>query len=135
MHKTAVKADIPFESPNLEAAFASFPESERDALLTLRQLILDTAKTIGPIEESLKWGQPAYRTPKGSTLRLGLPKSGGYAIYAHCQTTIISDFRSLFPDDFRYDGNRGVLFATGETPGQEKLRLLIRSALTYQQRP
>lgn len=135
MHETAVKAETPFDNPDVEATFASFPEPERNALLTFRQLILDTAKTIGPVEESLKWGQPAYRTPKGSTLRLGLPKSGGHAIYAHCQTTIISDFRSLFPDDFRYDGNRGVLFATGETPDQEKLRLLIHGALTYHQRP
>ncbi len=135
MHEMALKAETPFDKPAVEAAFASFPKPEREALLTLRQLILDTAKTIGPVEESLKWGQPAHRTPKGSTLRLGLPKSGGYAIYAHCQTTIISDFRSLFPGDFRYEGNRGVLFATGDTPDREKLCLLIRSALTYHQRP
>jgi hypothetical protein len=38
---------------------------------------------VGALHETLKWGQPAYLTPEtrsGTTLRLGVPKSGGYAI-------------------------------------------------------
>mgnify|MGYP000592624135 CR=1 FL=1 len=43
---------------------------------------------------ALRWGQPAYLAPKGSTLRVGIPKSGGaFALFAHCQTTLIADFR------------------------------------------
>lgn len=132
-----VKASPPFRDPAVEARFVSFPEPRRSGLLALRQLIFETAETtpgIGELEETLKWGQPAYLTPEtraGSTIRLGLPKAGGYAIYAHCQTTIISDFRSLFPDDFDYEGNRAVLFDDDETPAADKLRLLIRRALTY----
>ncbi|WP_299391616.1 DUF1801 domain-containing protein [Pelagibius sp.] len=105
--------------------------------MTLRALIFETAAAtpgVGTLEETLKWGQPAYLTPEtrsGSTLRLGLPKNGGFALYVHCQTTIISDFRSFFPDAFAYDGNRAVRFDAGAALPREELTLLIRSALTY----
>ncbi|AVO39570.1 DUF1801 domain-containing protein [Pukyongiella litopenaei] len=127
----------PFQSAAVEQLFARFPDAERAGLLGLRRLIFDTAAGIpdvGRIEEALRWGQPAYLTPdtgSGSTIRLGLPKAGGYALYVHCQTTILPDFRSLFPDAFDYEGNRAVLFRPGRTPDDDKLRLLIAAALTY----
>ncbi|MGF1475062.1 MAG: DUF1801 domain-containing protein [Geminicoccaceae bacterium] len=132
-----MKAKPPFQNPDVEAAFASFPEPARTGLLTLRALIFDTAETepgVGGLEETLKWGQPAYLTPEtksGSTIRLGLPKQGGFALYTHCQTTILSDFRSIFPHDFVYEGNRGIHFHDEDNLSPDKLRLLIRSALTY----
>ena len=131
------KAKPPITDPDVEAVFASFPEPERTGLLMLRGLIFETAETtpgVGALEETLKWGQPAYLTPatkSGSTIRLGLPKQGGFAIYTHCQTTILSDFRSIFPDDFVYEGNRAIHFEDGEPLPLDKLRLLIHSALTY----
>lgn len=129
-------ADPDFASPEVAARFAAYPAPARAGLLRLRALIFEVAERtpgVGRVEECLKWGQPAYPTaPKtGSPLRLGVPKSGGYAIYAHCQTSIISDFRSLFPRDFTYEGNRAVIFAEGEDRDTDKLRLLISSALTY----
>ena len=131
-----MRADPPFSDPKVAARFAGFPDALRPSLMSLRALIYQTASEtegVGPLLETLKWGQPAYLTPKtksGSTLRLGLPKSGGFALYAHCQTTIISDFRTLFPSDFTFEGNRAVLFEDGAAP-DDKLRLMIKSALTY----
>lgn len=126
-----------FKDPAVEAAFNAFPEPERAGLLELRELILTTAAETpeaGRIEETLKWGQPAYLTPEtksGSTIRLGLPKTGGFAIYTHCQTSLISDFQALFPDEFTYEGNRAIHFESGTPLPLEPLRLLIKSALTY----
>lgn len=132
----------PFQDAGVEEAFAACPASARKGLLALRRLIFETAAAtpgVGRIEETLKWGQPAYLTPEtrsGSTLRLGVPKqnekaAGAFALYAHCQTTIISDFQSLFPDDFVYEGNRAVHFASDTGLPLEKVRLLIARALTY----
>ncbi|WP_227421470.1 DUF1801 domain-containing protein [Pacificispira spongiicola] len=125
----------PFQSPDVEAAFDAFPEPARGTLLALRALIFEVAAEtpgVGAIEETLKWGQPAYLTPEtksGTTIRLGMPKTGGAALYTHCQTTVMSDFRALFPGEFTFDGNRAVLFDT--SADIEKLRMLIRHALTY----
>ena len=130
-------ADPPFGGPAVAAAFAAFPGPSRRGLLTLRRLIFDVAAAtpgVGRLDETLKWGQPAYLTPEtgsGSTLRLGLPKTGGFAVYAHCRTTIIPDFQALFPDDFTYEAHRAVHFPDAASLRPDKLEWLIRRALTY----
>lgn len=130
-----------FDDPAVAARFAAFPARERAGMLALRDLIFDVAQDtdgVGAVQETLKWGQPAYLTPhskSGTTLRLGLPKQGGIAIYAHCQTTVISDFRALFPDTFSFEGNRAVHLDTDAPLPVDPLRLLIRAALTYHKKP
>jgi Domain of unknown function (DU1801) len=132
-----MKPNPPFETPDVEAKFASYPALTQTGLLTLRALIFEVAKTtprIGPLQETLKWSQPAYLTPttkSGSTIRLGPTNQGGFAIYTHCQTTLIADFQKLFPNDFTYEANRAIHFESGVTLPFEQLRLFISSALTY----
>jgi len=135
------KTRYPIQDPAVERAFLSFPEEERSGLLALRELIFETAEKaegVGELRETLKWGQPAYVTPvtrSGSTIRLGLPKQGGFAIYAHCQTTIISDFRSRYPEAFKFEGNRAVHFTAGQKLPLAKLKTLVEAALTYHLSP
>lgn len=109
----------------------------REPLLRVRALIFDTAaatKGVGEIEEALKWGQPPYLRPKtksGSTIRLGAPKSGAPAVFTHCQTSIMSDFRMMFEDAFAIDVNRALQLSVDEDLPLEKLEFLVRRALTY----
>lgn len=127
----------PFASAEVAASYAEFPEPQRDTLLRLRALIFETARENpvgGGLEESLKWGQPAYRPahPRtGTTIRLGLSKSGGCALFVHCQTTLIADFRAVAPDGFRFEGNRAMLLPERGAAEPGPLCLLIRRALTY----
>ena len=115
---------------NVAAAFAAMPKAERAGLLELRARIFAVALAEGiALEEALRWGQPAYLAPKGSTIRLGLPKTGGFALYTHCQSSLMSDFKAICPD-LRFEGNRAVHFKTDEAP-PKALDLLIRAALTY----
>lgn len=132
-----MRAAPEFSDPAVAEAYAAFPDLERAKLLALRQLIFDVAARdpqVGPLEETLKWGQPAYLTPatkSGTTLRLGIPKTGGDAVFCHCQTTVISDFKALFGGAFVYDGHRAVLFSTvGDLP-IDKAALLVSAALRY----
>ena len=70
-----------FGSPAVEQAFWAIPAPVRRKLLALRRLILETAAAtegVGEIEETLKWGEPAYLTPRtrsGSPVRLGWKKA------------------------------------------------------------
>ena len=48
-----------------------------------------------------------------------------------CQTDILSSFRDRFPSDFRYEGERAILFEEGEDLKADKLRLCITHGLTY----
>ena len=126
-----------FATEEIASMFASLPEDAREGLLVLRALIFKTAARVpevGPIEEALRWRQPAYltsETKSGSTLRLGVPKSGSFALFVHCQTDIISSFATTFPGQDRIDGNRAVLFDDARQIDPARHGLLIRHALTY----
>ena len=126
----------PFQSPALADAFAAMPDDKRAHILALRDLIFETGKTlpIGRIEESLKWGQPSYNTPdtKAATpIRLGITKADDLAIFTHCQSTVMSDFRALAPPDMKFDGNRALLLSPDSPLPLDEITPLIRAALTY----
>jgi Domain of unknown function (DU1801) len=129
----------PFQNPDVERVFATYPSKIRAKLLELRALIFDTAastESVGELEETLKWGEPAYvtsRSRSGSTLRIAWKQSAPkqYAIYFHCQTNLVDTFRSLFPDEFAFEGNRALVFQQGDVVPIEALRHCVAMALTY----
>lgn len=127
----------PFSDPEVERVFAACDDVARPGLLALRALIFETAKSderVGVPEEALRWGQPAYLTPKtksGSTIRLGPHKSAPFALFVHCQTTLMSDFTAAFPGSDRIDGKRAILFDDASQIDTMRHGWLIRQALTY----
>jgi len=123
------------------AVFASYPPAIRRKLLGLRSLIFKTAASmpgVGALEETLKWGEPAYVTlsKSGSTIRLGWKKSnpGEYAMYFNCQTNLVETFRTLFPKELKFAGNRAVIFDEKDRPATDALAYCIGIALTYHRR-
>ena len=129
----------PFHDPDVRAAFERFTASARRTLLEVRGLIFSIAAETpgaGRIEEALRWGQPAYLTPEtrsGSTLRLGVPGPGLVAIYTHCRTSLMADFRAAWPE-FAFDGNRAVHLPDDAVVPTVPITALIRAALTYHRR-
>lgn len=120
--------------PQLAKAFAAFPVETRAGLLKLRALILRCAAEVPeaqPLQETLKWGQPAYLAPRGSTLRLGCPRQGGFALYVHCQSRLIPDYLDLFDGLDRIEGTRAILFRSVDEIDPGRHGWLIRRALTY----
>ena len=96
--------------PKVRGVFAAFPDALRPGLLALRE------------------------TRAGTTIRLEVPKTGGYALYVPCQTSLIDDFRAVVGDRVRFEGTRAVLFRPGEAADRTALALLIGAALTYHRR-
>ena len=70
----------PFENTAVARAFEACPAPVAARLLALRELIFRTAAEtpgVGAIEETLKWGEPAYvsaASKSGSTIRIGWKK-------------------------------------------------------------
>jgi len=128
-----------FKNPKVAATFMNYPEKMQSKLLFLRKLIFETAANtegVGELEETLKWGQPSYLTPEtksGSTIRIDQIKSDPqkYAIYFHCQTTLVDTFREMFKDLFQYEGNRAIIFSDKDKIPKEELSHCISLALTY----
>lgn len=126
-------------NPDVAAVFHKFPTMLCHKLMQLRQLIIDTATEIdgvGKLEETLRWGEPAYITSEsksGSTIRINRRKSSDtqYAIYFNCQTSLVDSFRSAFPNEFTYEGNRAIIFGLEDDVPIETLKICIAWALTY----
>lgn len=127
----------PFHSDAVAERFQAFPDDKRERMLALRALIFDTAQStpgVGPLQETLKWNQPAYLTKdsgSGTTLRLDVSKQGSPALYVHCQTSLIQDFRAHHPDSFDYEGNRAARLRAEDPIPDEATEQFIRAALTY----
>lgn len=121
----------------ITAAFQCFSPKHRPIMATLRGLIFDVATAdprVGALEETLRWGEPAYlttQTKAGSTIRLGVDKASALpALFFNCNTTLVEDFRSQFDGVLTFSKNRAILVepaAFDPIP----LRLCIAAALTY----
>ena len=124
--------------PKVAAAFSSYPKRVRTKLLALRRMIFETARVtdgVGQLEETLKWGQVSYLTSEsksGSTIRIDQVKSESdrYALYFHCQTSLVETFRQLYPE-LAYGGNRCILLDASEDMPKDALRHCVTLALTY----
>jgi hypothetical protein len=135
----AVRAIPPFEHADVAETFAELPPAARDKLLHLRSLIFDTAAQtpgVGPLEEGLRWGEPSYLTSKsksGTTIRIHWkPRTPDRcAMYVHCQTNLVEQYRLRHPDSLEFEGNRAVLFRIDQPLPEDALRDCIRLALTY----
>lgn len=125
--------------PAVAAVLNAYPAPLRERLMGLRALIAETAAAtdgVGPLEETLKWGEVSYLTSasgSGTTVRIGRDKrSGRPAMFVNCKTDLLSRYRALYPDGFTYDGDRGVVM--GDAPDEAALKHMIALALTYHAR-
>ena len=124
------------------AVFAAFPPDVRRRLEHIRGLIFVTAAEtpgVGPLTETLKWGEPVYLTQEsgsGTTIRLGwIPtEDRTCAILFNCRTTLVETFREQFSDVFGYQKNRAILLDPAVPLPVDELSACLAMALTYHQR-
>jgi Domain of unknown function (DU1801) len=134
-----VKNSVIPRNKEVAAVFDSYPQNVKTKLLFLRQLIFDTAaliEGIGEIEETLKWGEPSYLTPKsksGSTIRVAWKESqkDQYSIFFKCTANLVPAFKDRYPKKFKYGGDRSIDFKLGDKVPKKELKQCIAMALTY----
>ncbi|MEP0941356.1 MAG: DUF1801 domain-containing protein [Rhizobiaceae bacterium] len=125
---------------NVSAVLDGYERPLRNQLLTCRDLIFQVAAdhhAIGPLTETLKWGQPSYLTDTtgaGTTLRLGANSNQRVALYVHCATDLIEQFKTIYPAAFHYEGKRALVVKGTIEPVVEELRHCMALALTYKLR-
>ncbi len=118
--------------------FESYPAAVRPKMMFLRDLIFDVAANsegVGKLEETLKWGEPAYLTAEsksGTTIRIDWKDKSPnqYAMYVNCKTSLVDTYRSLFPE-FSYESNRAIVFDIEKSIPENELRACIKMALMY----
>jgi hypothetical protein len=55
-------------------------------------------------------------------------------MYFICTTNLVETFRTMFPSDFQYEGNRAINFKADEEVPEGALRFCIAAALTHRLR-
>jgi hypothetical protein len=127
-----------FADRAVASVFKAYPVEVRRRLMAVRALMFETAAAtegVGRLTETLKWGQPSYLTQEtrgGSTVRMDrLRKGDGYAIYFHCQSGLVGQFKAIYPDTFRYDGKRAIVFDAKDRLPKRALAHCIGLALTH----
>ncbi len=130
-----------FKSKEVKNTFSTFPKNISEKLLFLRELIFRIAEEydeIGEINETLKWDSPSYLTnqPKsGTTIRLSNIQAceNKCAISVHCQTSLVSEFKEVYPE-LNYDDNRSIILDINKKLPIETIKHFIYLALTYHYR-
>lgn len=127
-----------FGDARVAAVFKDYPPALRTRLMALRELVFDVAADtlgVGRLDETLKWSQPSYLTAEsgsGTTVRIDrLKNRDGYAIYFHCQSGLVDQFRTIYPDTFTYEGKRAIVLETSDRVPTRALGHCIALALTH----
>lgn len=108
----------------MRAAFKNkidtYPAPVLEKFLKLRHLIHQVAEEyqLGPVEETLKWGEPAFINKQGSTIRIDYRKHSPGEIYLffNCKTKLVETYKELFPDVFRFEKNRAIALKLDSKP-------------------
>ena len=124
------------QQEDVKHTYELYPKAVQKKLLAIRQMIFDIAKDItevSDIEETLKWGEPAYVAKSGSTIRLAWKAStpNNYAVYFICSTKLVETFKEVYPNTFTFDGNRAIVFSLNEEPPMKPLEHCLLLSLTY----
>ncbi len=118
---------------------APYSPRARKLLLTLRKLVLSTARNlsgVGEITEALRWGQFSFLTLQsgsGSTIRIdGKRKdANAVAMYFHCQSGLVDHFRELYGNTLKFEGKRAIVFDARAHVQEAAIRHCISLALTH----
>ena len=124
-------------SAEVSSVIESWPGNVQSSALELRELIYSTARAAGDIEvtETLKWGEPAYVTKKGSPLRLGWSNKTPrhYRLHFICTTKLADTYRELYADTLIIEGKRAIVFHSEEPIPVAEVSHCISLALRYHQ--
>ena len=123
-------------NPEVKVVFDNYPDSIRDKMFALRELVIETAREIDGItniEETLKWGEPSYLTKSGSTIRIDWKSKtpDQFAMYFKCTSRLVGVFKMIFNKRFNFEGNRAIVFHLNDKIPVEDLKHCIKAALTY----
>ena len=122
--------------PDVIEKYNAFPVDVKEKIFRLRDWLIDVSESLEDvtrIEESLKWGEPSYRSNIGSTIRFYWSEKRPEIIGMYCQCTslLIPSIKNTFGNAFLYDGNRGVLLDKNGLWDEEKIKQIMIAALRY----
>ena len=126
--------------PNdLQNVICEWPKDAQTHFHGLREIVHDTAASnpkVGPLTETLKWGEPSFLTDKsrsGTTLRIcwKAKTPAEIGLFVICRTDMLEQVRALFPDAFRFEGTRAAYLPLSQPIPVDAVSFLTSRTQTY----
>ena len=121
--------------PAVKEKFDAYPDGVRARMEQVRSLIYEVAdkENLGPVTETLKWGEPSYLNKKGSTLRMDWKQNSPdrFCLYFNCNTKLVDTFREIHGDKLEFQGNRAVVLPNNRDLPEAELKECISMTLRY----
>lgn len=124
------------ENINVTRLINAYPKVVQTRLFELRKVIFETASELeitDHLEETLKWGEPAYVSKTGSTLRFDWKEKSAlqYSLYFNCKTTLLDTIKERYGKLFEYRGNRELILNIDCPLPIDEIKKCIELSLTY----
>ncbi|WP_438786601.1 DUF1801 domain-containing protein [Enterococcus sp. DIV0756] len=117
---------------DIQTFYPTYSAQEKQKLIELQNLIHEIAgESDIQLVESAKWGQLSFATPNGTPIRIDRFSDTQVALFVHCQTHLIDDWKSLFSESLSFSKNRAILFQLDESLPEEPLKICIDQAFHY----
>lgn len=120
---------------DVQTKFDDYPDSVKVRMIELRRFILSLIEReeLGPVEETLKWGEPSYLVETGSSVRIDwkMKTPNHFYVYFHCQTQLIETFRELHSDRLTFQGNRAIVLDIEQPLPTAELEQSLLMAFQY----
>ena len=114
-----------------------YPEPVQNIANEIRSLIHEVARTekLGPVQESLKWGEPSLSTGKGTPIRFDWKSKNpeNFYLFFNCQTILVETFTAIYGDFLKTEGRRAVILNLREKFPKKIIRDCISMAVRYHQ--
>ncbi len=130
---------IHWQDPDVEWVYSQYPVDVRSKCIVIRSMIFEAAKKdprIGPILETLRWGEPAYiprQTKSGAMVRVhwkaSVPDQIG--LYFLCQTDLVRRFKSKFGSTLNIEGNRAIVLDRYDDLPSDKIVACVLDSFCY----
>lgn len=121
--------------PIIKVKFDAYPPAAQKRLYELRAIIFEVAaeKNLGPVAETLKWGEPSYATKQGSPVRIDwkakTPKQ--VSIYFNCNSLLLETFKEIYGSELQTVGKREIILAIANPIPYPQIRGCLAMALQY----
>ncbi|MTI11236.1 DUF1801 domain-containing protein [Curvivirga aplysinae] len=121
----------------VKSKWEGYSPEVREKLFVLRGLVYEVAKEdgLGPVQESLKWGEASYAVKGGSPIRFDWKEKTPDFIFMYviCNSRLAETYRELYGAKLNVEGKRAVAFNINNDLPLEIVKDCISLALKYHQ--
>lgn len=119
----------------IEDYYPTYTNNEKEKLQEMSDLVEQVAEKLSlVIKAERKWGQLSFSSKIGTPIRMARFDDDYVALFVHCQTTLVEQWREMFTDSLKFSKTRAILLNTKDELPIDDLEICIQMALSYRKK-